>query len=263
MRKKINNNENIKLQIRLIKWTLCYMVVWFLAFSVMLILMDSSVWNSFVMNADTPLELLQGYARQTFWLEIMLISVFIILVGFAVIASVLQIKDWIHMNNKKIVKEHPEMGLSALIVVLVFAAFAILPIFMLKEEKVFEKYEIFVQDVAAIEEGRLEAAAVHFSTNYEETGLEAIGGLELCDDTVICYKGVGYKVVDNVVLEEQIESWTKFYVPNFLNFNLDMEHVYDECQYREWNNEHATMYRITYTPNLHLIVSIEVESIGK
>ena len=49
-------------------------------------------------------------------------------------------------------------------------------------------------------------------------------------------------------------------MPGIMDFTLDTEHPYDENRDRLWNEQNAAWYHITYTPNLHFVVSVEVEN---
>lgn len=64
---------------------------------------------------------------------------------------------------------------------------------------------------------------------------------------VVCYSGIGNEVI----------SWTKFYVMKNSGFAINEEYEYSVQRTRSENLANAAMYRITYTPNYHLVVEIE------
>ena len=133
--------------------------------------------------------------------------------------------------------------------------FGFFPFMIFQNNNPFEQCEIFKQEIATIEEGKLETAVVHFSSDPYQRDMTTLGNV----NKTMYYAGSGYQVKNDKVTEERIESWTKFYVPNSMDFTLDIEHMYNEQKSIQWNDEYATMYRITYTPNLKLITSIEIE----
>lgn len=244
VKRQINSKENIKLQTGFVKWMLYYIAVFLIMWIVLWLSIYPPVADSFVADADTALKLLEGYKKQHLFIGVVIVSVVVVLIGFAAIALVLQIKSWRKPKYKTIVTQWTRQRTAFPEgVIIVFAAFAIFPVLILRDEHIFDRYKLFAQDVIAIEENRLETAIVQFETAFESTGLEALGGQY--KNTVVWYKGTGYKVDNNAITEEPVEARTNFYVPLFLEFTAD--------------TEKATRYRITYTPNLHLVTLIEVE----
>lgn len=81
--------------------------------------------------------------------------------------------------------------------------------------------------------------------------MESTGYIRHSEDypkNLICYSVTGTNK----------SGWTGIYVPDFSDFEPDREHLYNENKSIEWNDTHATTYRVTYTPNYHLVISIEI-----
>lgn len=235
------------------------MVVWFAVWIGLGIALRAAVMDQFVMKADTAVHLLESYGRQQLWILIVTVSAIIITIGFAIAAISFQIKEWISLREKaKVGKwKYPfAMVIDPMVVIIVMAMFSWIPVFMLKEIRPLEKYNQLQKDIAAIEQGKLESATVYFSPDFKETDLVSIG--KDYRNTVVCYCACGIKNTG-----EELPSWEEYYVPDFLEFTLDTENVYDEWKGLEWNREHTTMYNITYTPDIHLVTSVQVASKGK
>ena len=52
-------------------------------------------------------------------------------------------------------------------------------------------------------------------------------------------------------------QWVDFYVPDYLDFSLDQDALYNENESIDWNEEHARQYRLRVTDNFSLVVSAE------
>lgn len=51
-------------------------------------------------------------------------------------------------------------------------------------------------------------------------------------------------------------EWVEIFVPDALDFSLNMERPYRESQTTLWNRAHAQRYRVSYTSNFHLVTEI-------
>lgn len=248
----------MKAELNCMRWILRYIVVWFAAWCGMRGAMDESVVDWFVEDADTPVLLLEGYGKQQLWLFTTMVLVIVITVGFAIVAVIFQVKDERNPKNKEIVGKWAAYDCRPVFLIVVLAAFVWIPIAMLKDLTLIERYAQMQKDIAAIEEGRLRSDVVFVSPDFSTVDFVPYGGNKTYADTAVCYKVSGVNES-----REHLPAWEKIYVPDILNFTMDMEYAFNEWKSISWNKEHVTLYRITYTPNMHFVVSIEVESRGK
>ena len=248
--------KNLKSELHCLRWVLRYIGIWFLVWYGMALAMNESVVDRFVENADTPVLLLEGYCKQQLWLFTTAVLAIVITIVFGIVAIIFQIKEEHKPENIKIVKNWAAYGCHPSILIIIFAGFVLIPIVMLKDEPLIEQYKQIQKDIAAIEEDRLRSDLVILNSDFSSVDFVLYG--EDYADTAVCYYVVGFKES-----REHLPAWEKIYVPNLLNFNMDTEHAYNEWKDISWNEYHSTVYRITYTPNLHFVVSIEVESQGR
>ncbi len=122
-----------------------------------------------------------------------------------------------------------------------WAIYALCSVAIISDGKLLTKIEWFKEDMEALENGELISSTVFFFNDYEESGLGCF--VEKYPKKVVCYSGIG----------NEINSWTKFYVMKNSGFTIK-----EEYEYRgQMDHDSAAMYRITYTPNYHLVVEIE------
>lgn len=66
-----------------------------------------------------------------------------------------------------------------------------------------------------------------------------------------------YRVLPVSPSDEVPFSWYSVYVAaGSSEFTPNTQHFYNENQSTEWNAENAAIYRVTYTPNCHLVTSV-------
>lgn len=248
--------KNLKAELHCLRWVFRYIGIWFLVWCGMILAMNKSVVNRFVENADTPVLLLESYCKQQLWLFTTSVLVIVITIAFAIVAFIFQIKDEHNPKNIEIIRKWAAYGCRPSILIIIFASFVWIPIAMLNDIPLTERYTQIQKDIAAIEEDRLRSDLVFFNSNFSSVNFVSYDGDYA--DTAVCYHVAGVKRS-----RKHLPAWEKIYVPDFLHFNMDTEHAYNEWKSISWNEYHSTVYRITYTPNLHFVVSIEVESQGR
>ncbi len=118
------------------------------------------------------------------------------------------------------------------------------------EERVVEVYREYKQDVVAIEEGNLESETIFLNIEYYESPMEVLG--KGYPNTVFCFHGIGVENKD-----VGMSKWQEFYIPKYLEFEFDTKGAYNEIMSFQWNQENAKRYKVQFTPNQHVIVSIE------
>lgn len=133
------------------------------------------------------------------------------------------------------------MPIYITLMAVLWAIYALCSVIIIKDEKLLTRIEWFKEDMDALENEELITSTVFFSNNYEDSGL---GGFVVnYPKMVVRYSGIGNEVI----------SWTKFYVMKNSGFAIN-----EEYEYRgQMDHDSAAMYRITYTPNYHLVVEIE------
>lgn len=102
-------------------------------------------------------------------------------------------------------------------------------------------------DLAQVESGSLQEVTVWLSPKCHPYGLPGPYA-EGQPQPTIQYGGIS---------EQTGGVWERYYVPDSLGFALDPDALYDENQSIQWNEEHARQYRLRYTDNFHLVVSVE------
>lgn len=103
------------------------------------------------------------------------------------------------------------------------------------------------EDMAQIMEGRLESAEVCFDQDVERSGLPGpyTEGQPIMFSV---YSGIG---------AEADRRWRGYRILDDLGFVPDADRFYNENKSIDWNNENAGWYAITYTSNLHVVISAE------
>lgn len=133
------------------------------------------------------------------------------------------------------------MPIYITLMAILWAIYALCSVIIIKDEKILTKIEWFKEDMDALEKEELITSTVFFSNTYEDSGLG--GFVENYPNMVVRYSGIGNEVI----------SWTKFYVMKNSGFAINEKYEYNGQK----NHDNAAMYRITYTPNYHLVVEIE------
>lgn len=249
--------NNLKSELYCARWTLCYIGIWFAAWCGIIAAMSESVVDRFVKDADTPLLLLEGWGKQQLWLFTTMVLLIVVIIAFAVAAVIFQIREERNPKNKEIVEKWADYGFRPAILIIAFAGFVWVPAAVLKEDLLRERYTQIQEDIAAIEKNSLRSDVVFLHPDFSTVDFVPYNEGKYAD-TAVRYHATGVRES-----KEYFPGWEEIYVPCLLNFTLDTEYVYNEWKSTPWNEEHAAMYRITYTPNIHFVVSIEVESRGK
>lgn len=103
------------------------------------------------------------------------------------------------------------------------------------------------EDMAQITEGRLESAEVCFGKGAERAGLP--GPYTEGQPAV-------FSVYDGMNKEGD-SRWRGYRIPDNLGFVPNADRLYNENKSIDWNDENAGWYAITYTTNLHVVISVE------
>lgn len=103
------------------------------------------------------------------------------------------------------------------------------------------------EDMAQITEGRLESAEVCFSKGAARSGLPG-PYTEGQPEMFLVYNGMG---------KESDSHWRGYCILDDLGFVPDADRLYNENKSIDWNDENAGWYAVTYTTNLHVVISVE------
>ncbi len=106
------------------------------------------------------------------------------------------------------------------------------------------------EDIEQIHEGSTEEAVVWISPRAGAAYLPGPSGAK----PVMRYLGIG---------EDTGGIWEYFYVPNSMGYFMNNEALYNENRSIQWNEENASRYRMKYTTNFRLVVSVEEIPKGK
>ncbi len=101
------------------------------------------------------------------------------------------------------------------------------------------------EDMAQIENARLETEEVRFREEREASGLPGPYAEEQPTMFTV-YRGIG-----------EAAGWKDYYIPDSLGFAPDEAGYYDENKSLDWNDENARLYSLTYTANFRVVISIE------
>lgn len=103
------------------------------------------------------------------------------------------------------------------------------------------------EDMAQITEGRLESAEVSFTKGAARTGLPG-PYTEGQPEMFLVYSGMG---------KESDSRWKSYCILDGLGFVPDGDRLYNQNESIDWNDENAGWYAVTYTTNLHVVISVE------
>ena len=101
-------------------------------------------------------------------------------------------------------------------------------------------------ELAQVEVGQLETAEVWVHPKASAAHLPGMWG-EDYRSLVRSYHVIGFDTGG---------EWVEIFVPDALDFSLNMERPYRESQTTHWNRAHAQRYRVSYTSNFHLVTEI-------
>lgn len=137
---------------------------------------------------------------------------------------------------------------AAVLCAIFFSAFGFLVCgVMYLSEDVSELRTRAREDMAQITEGRPESAVVCFGKGVEREGLP--GPYTEGQPTVFSvYSGIG---------KESGSRWRGYRILGSLGFAPDGGRLYNENKSVDWNDENAAWYSVTYTSNLHVVISVE------
>ncbi len=269
----------------------------FLGLILLLVALNPGTAESFIGSAQTPLELLEGYYLWHLFILLVTVSgivlFFGVCIGIIVVSSIKMVDQSAKAKNMTKAKRNfaivkytilgiVSLGLVTLVMgtfmwlsggahtvtvgsgavrgtggkgnsagvmqsiyitlmAILWAIYALCSVAIISDEKLLTKIEWFKKDMEALENGELISSTVYFFYTYEESGLGCF--VENYPKMVVCYDGIGNEVI----------RWTKFYVMKNSGFAIN-----EEYEYRgQMDHDSAAMYRITYTPNYHLVVEIE------
>lgn len=115
------------------------------------------------------------------------------------------------------------------------------------EEDIPKLRKMAQEDMAQIADDRLETVEVYL---HKKTVRKKLPGpyAEGQQESFIVYSGIG---------EATNHRWERFYIPEILDFVPDAGKLYNEQKSRDWNEENAQLYYITYTTNFRVVTSIQ------
>lgn len=257
-RKPVTDAETLAKQANELKWDyhtwwIIFAMFFMVSASIIIFLLRPGTLESRIANADTPSLLLEGYAV---WYQ-MFKSFYTLIVPFVPVFGLLALVFYL-ITARSPVYESAKMKIRILgipltepvlvILMEIFFSFVLISLFL--DVQPYKQYKDLMADVA-VQEGRLESTQVYMNDNYEKAGFAACRPDAPKPVTA-------YSVINAVRDDNRPNTWYRVYVPDCLDFTLDTEHLFNENKSVDWNSEHTTVYLITYTPNYHLVTSIEV-----
>lgn len=219
--------------------------------ALLLLVFGTNPWiqGKFIEGAMSPEKLFMGYYR---WGILLVVLFFVstgLVVGVSIYAMVVIFTNQLSPYKKSPVftlRDEATAKSQTVMIAIVCTGFLLFFDYaLLFEVKPFEKMKGFVQECEEIESGNYKTTEVYLHPEHcEKDSLWAFS--ESSYSRFTSYKAIG----DGF-------SWNKIYVPDYIEFELDDLHPYNEWKDVNWNEENAARYRITYTPNLNVIVKIE------
>ena len=203
----------------------------FLGVLVFWLSLTPAVLNLLVGQAESPEALLRGYRT---W--------YILLIGAAVVAVLLPAAGSVIAIKKA------DISLTLLGLVVVSVGFPLfLGVAMLGQEDVPGLLARSGEDLAQLESGQLEQTTVWLSPRTQQEGLPGPYA-EGQPEPVTQYSATGASADP---------TWTPFYIPDCLGFAPDRQTLYNGNESISWNEENSQQYRLSYTTQFHLVVSVE------
>ena len=239
------------------KWLIYLLFAFLVSAMIIYIPMSPLVLKLFIANADTPIQLLKGYACWNFIMSATLILTLPMFVFFGVKSILFYCSNFSNPKYKHAKYNITIYGLPLpeflpAIFITGFWAF-ILFIFYIDNTSLWQNLQNYVYDINALRKGYVVSSYVHINSNYKRAGFESND--EDSPETL-----TRYAIID--ADEYYAGGWNHVYAPDYISFPLDQEHFYNEYKSIDWNLEHSTIYHITYTPRCKLVTSIEIERIG-
>ncbi len=219
--------------------------VFALALVILLGLLNPEFMNLLGTESD-PESILERYSLWYFILMAGCVFGAVLIVVVDVIVFRYLLRMFLHKTSEKEIRQYFQNFLSfGVLMVLFFAFYAIVAGGMLLKEEIPQNWQRARQDLAQIESGDLEQVTVWLSPKIQAVPFPeyySAGQPKL----LTRYGGIS---------SETGGEWVRFYVPDSLDFSLDPDALYDENKSIEWNTDNAQQYQITYTVNLHMVLS--------
>lgn len=248
-----DKKEARKLQWKYSQWLLYFLLAFLVSAIAIACVLQPGTLRKYIAGADTAALLLQGYAdwykllEKTFLLASVLTAIFGLAALIFYIATINSPKyKACKMRFKR--RGIPVTELGLVIFLGLFCNFVLSAI--TADINPREKYELYLEDIAAIEERDLLSVDVYLNQKYTAAGLASHGENYPTPLTA-------YRVLPVSPSDEVPSSWYSVYVvAGSSKFTPNTQHFYNENQSTEWNAENAAIYRVTYTPNCHLVTSV-------
>lgn len=246
----LNSKENLKYQWLCFKPTMYVIISLFVYLLLpLVILKNERIEKIFIKEATTPQELVMGCYKVGLAIGV----VFFTGIGIVLFASIHAIR-YVFWNRtiKNLAKFNIQKRIILISIqdatvglVLVFIAFSCgLTYLYMKETNYFENMNTLAMEYKNIQEENFITEELYLKSEADNSAklLFYSGSL----NKVCSYKvgGIGSSV-------------TKIYVPDYIPFAIDEAHPYLENSILNVNMEKAAVYKVTYTPNLNLVIDIE------
>ena len=253
-------NEERNLRWEYLKW-MFYLLVAFLASEVAMLFflyISSIVESNAIM--DTPILILKWRCNWSLMFTVTLLLPIPLMAFFGVKAIIFYIANYKNPKYEQVkIRAHVygmPITVTELSLVIIMALFWIFIIYaMFTDIAPLQQYQECKEDIAAIDRGNLVSTEVFFSPNSKKA--EPAEQEQDHSDPLM-----RYTVINKRKSDSKTSTWYQIYIPNFLPFDLDQEHLYNDNKGVEWNEEHSTIYLITYTPNRKIVTSVEITHIG-
>lgn len=249
----IGKKEARKLQWKYSQWLIYFIFVFLAAAVAITLVLQPATLRRYIADADTAALLLQGYAdwykllEKTFLFSSVLTAVF----GLAALVFYLATFNSPKYQACKLRFKKNGIPVTELGLVLFLGLFCYFVLSAITADiNPREKYQLYLEDIVAIEKRELLSVDVYLNRNYTSAGLANHGQDYPMPLTVYNARPVSPS-------DETPSSWFNVYVVSgHFDFTPNKEHFYNENRNTDWNAENAAVYRVTYTPNYHLVTSI-------
>lgn len=251
------NKTGFKYRVGYAGWAMFYCMICFLCMFWGIFAMMGSTPECFFIDANTPILLLEGYRNWWKIKGILTVVSIVVLVVLGVISCIQQSKlekkrerqreynDVIKYYTRT-VRCRTRYGTRSYLSKgfppgkIIFPMMLGMTLFMVAIYIVMnpsEKNRLYQEDIAAIAEGKLREETLCIYPDCEVMGLDN----ELTE-TVVCYETSG----------------TDIYIPIYMDFVVDLHEDYNPNNDGTWLKKHSATYKVTYTPNFHLVTKVEM-----
>lgn len=250
---KSNTREYVRLKWQYTQWLIYFLLSFIIFLTAIIIILNPDTLKRYIAGANTPVLLLKGYAD---WYKL-LETACVIIIPFIAISGVLALIFYIK-NRKNPKYASVKMRVRAngipfselrLVIFMILFFYYILSV-MLSDLAPHEKYQNYMDEITALHEGNLITEEVWIHQETYKTGFALHG--QNYPKPLTEYRILAFPNSDG-----KTGGWHSIYIPDFFTFTPDMEHPFKESQSLEWNMQYAAAYRVTYTPEYKLIISIE------